>query len=94
MTHQLGSASYFLSPCPGRRVAVNELPSHRPLPNGSEFSCAAQDPHTLMLDCDGGERNHLMPRAPRQIQFVVRQLGGHESLRTLSTRMPARRRIH
>jgi hypothetical protein len=38
MTHQLGSASYFLSPCPGRRVAVNELPSHRPLPNGRRLA--------------------------------------------------------
>jgi hypothetical protein len=26
------------------------------LPNGSEFSCAAAGPHTLMLVCDDGAR--------------------------------------
>jgi hypothetical protein len=33
MTQRLGGASYFLSRCPGRCVAVNELASHGPLPN-------------------------------------------------------------
>jgi hypothetical protein len=48
----------------------NEHPSHRPLPNGSEFSCTAAMPRYLTLVGDDGARNYLMLCEPCQTAIL------------------------